>query len=213
MNAAIYARVSTDDQRCDAQLAELRAYVARMGWSAAAEYVETASGKAGAKRPALDRLLADARLRKFDAVLVWKLDRFGRSLQHMIENVSALDRAGVRFIAVTQNIDTDARSPMGNFMMHIFGAFAEFERSLIVERVHAGVGEYRRAFGAGEVGTTRHSRSGKDLPPGRPARIFRRDRAAALRKQGKSFRAIAAELGVPVSTVVDAVREKQDAAI
>jgi DNA invertase Pin-like site-specific DNA recombinase len=122
------------------------------------EYVETASGKAGGKRPVLDRLLQDARLKKFDVVLVWKLDRFGRSLQHLIENVQTLDSAGIRFIVPSQNIDTDTRSPMGKFLMHIFGAFAEFERDLIVERVRAGVAEAKR--------------QGKHC--GRPARVLRR---------------------------------------
>lgn len=86
------------------------------------------------------------------------------------------------------------------------GAFAELERDLIAERVSAGLLEYRRAHKAGEVGKRRHSRSGKDLPHGRPARVFRRDRAIAMRKAGKSWRAIATELGVPQSTIRDALR-------
>jgi DNA invertase Pin-like site-specific DNA recombinase len=184
MIAAIYARVSTEDQKCDLQLTELRGYVERSGWKAI-EYVETASGKAGGKRPVLDRLLQDARLKKFDFVLVWKLDRFGRSLQHLIENVQTLDSAGIRFIVPSQNIDTDTKSPMGKFLMHIFGAFAEFERDLIVERVRAGVAEAQR--------------QGKHC--GRPKRVFRRDEALRLRKQGHSWRQIGKMMEVPWSTV------------
>jgi putative DNA-invertase from lambdoid prophage Rac len=184
VTAAIYARVSTQDQNCGLQLTELRGYAERMGWPAV-EYVEKASGKAGGKRPQLDKLLDDARLRKFDIVLVWKMDRFGRSLQHLIANVQVLDSAGVRFIVPTQNIDTDKKSPMGKFLMHIFGAFAEFERDLIVERVKAGVAEAQR--------------NGKHC--GRPAKIFQRDQVAVLRKAGLSWRAVAKKLGRPLTTV------------
>jgi putative DNA-invertase from lambdoid prophage Rac len=190
MTAAIYARVSTEDQGCGLQTSELGAYAARMGWTSI-EYVEKASGKAGGKRPVLDRLLEDARLKKFDVVLVWKLDRFGRSLQHLIENVQTLDSAGVRFIAVTQNVDTDIRSPMGKFLMHIFGAFAEFERDLIIERVRAGVAEAKR--------------QGKHC--GRPKKVFRRDEAARLRAQGLSWRAIARTMKLPMTTVRSALQD------
>jgi len=94
-------------------------------------------------------------------------------------------------------------------MVHILGAFAELERDLIAERVSAGLAEYRRAHKAGEVGKSRHSRSGKDLPHGRPARVFRRDRAVAMRQVGKSWREIAAALGVPQSTIRDLFRSLQ----
>ncbi len=187
---AIYARVSTEDQSCDLQLTALRAYCAERGWESA-EYVEKASGKAGSKRPLLDRLLKDAASNKIDAVLVWKLDRFGRSLSHLIENIQKLDAAGVRFIATTQAIDTASDSPMGRFLLHLFGALAEFERALIVERVKAGVAEAQR--------------QGKHC--GRPARIFRRDEAVRMRAEGMSWRAIAKALEVPFSTLRGAVRK------
>lgn len=200
MIAAIYARVSTEDQNCGLQLTELGGYVERSGWTKL-EYVEKASGKAGSKRPMLDKLLEDARLKKFDVVLVWKMDRFGRSLQHLIENVRKLETHGIRFIALTQNIDTDTKSPMGKFLMHIFGAFAEFERDLIVERVGAGLKEYQKEFAAGRVGKDRHSKSGKDLPVGRPSKMFRRDLVVRLRSEGQSWRVIEKKLGVPQSTL------------
>ncbi len=200
MTAAIYARVSTEDQACEMQLSELGGFAARSGWDTA-QYIDKLSGKAGVKRPQLEKLLADARLRKFDVVLVWKLDRFSRSLQDLIAQVQVLDSAGVGLLVPSMSIDTRKESPMGRFILQLFGAFAEFERALIVERVQAGVSEYGRAYKAGKIGKERHSRSGKDLPQGRPRRLFRRDRAIALRAQGKSWRAVAAELNVPQSTI------------
>jgi DNA invertase Pin-like site-specific DNA recombinase len=184
MKAAIYARVSTQDQQCEMQLTELRSYVERMGWDGV-EYVEKASGKAGAKRPELTRLMNDAQQRRVDVVLVWKLDRFGRSVQEFVDRVLALDRAGVRFIAVTQGIDTDQGSPAGKLLMHILAAIAEFERDLIRERVKAGVAEAKR--------------KGKHC--GRPKKVFRRDEAVNLRRKGMSWRKIAEVLGVPQATV------------
>jgi DNA invertase Pin-like site-specific DNA recombinase len=189
MTAAIYARVSTEDQQCEMQLTELRSYVERMGWEAL-EYVEKASGKAGAPRPELERLLADARLKRFGAVVVWKLDRFGRSLQEFVERVMLLDQLGIRFIAPSQGIDTDRRSPAGKLLMHILAAIAEFERELIRERVRAGIAEAQRR--------------GKHC--GRPLKVFRRDEALRMRRRGMSWRAIARALGVPQSTVRLAVR-------
>ncbi len=200
MRAAIYARVSTEDQDCGLQSFELGEFAARSGWQAT-EYIDKLSGKAGVRRPQLEQLLADARMRRFDVVLVWKLDRFGRSLQHLIENVQVLDSAGVRFLCPSMGIDTDNHSPMGRFIIHLFGAFAEFERALIVERVRAGIAEHQRAVAAGRIGHDRHTHSGKDLPTGRPKRIFRRDKALAMRKAGKTWRAVAAVLGVPESTI------------
>jgi DNA invertase Pin-like site-specific DNA recombinase len=184
MTAAIYARVSTEDQDCSMQLSELRGYCERSGWPVV-EYIEKASGKAGSKRPQLQKLMADARMKRFDVVLVWKLDRFGRSLHHLIENVQALDNCGIRFIAPTQGIDTDNRSPVGKLLLHIMGAFAEFERSLIVERVRTGVKEAQK--------------QGKHC--GRPRKVFRRDMVLEMMARKMSGRAIAAELGISEATV------------
>lgn len=206
VNVAIYARVSTSDQDCAMQLSELRDYAARMGWQPPAEYVDTASGKAGAKRPAQMRLLADARLRKVDVLLIWKMDRFGRSLSELAQNIATLDQCGVRLLIPSQSIDTDNKSPMGKLIVGLFGLLAEFERAIIIERVAAGQAQFKKDFAAGRIGKDKHTRSGKDLPTGRPRRIFRRDHALALRKEGKSFRAIAKILGVPFSTIADAMK-------
>ncbi len=172
------------------QLRELRDYCQRRGWEIVGEFVDTGWSGAKASRPQLDRLMAEAHQRSFDAVLVWKLDRWGRSLINSLQSVQELASLGVRFIAVTQNIDTDESNPMSRFMLHIFGAFAEFEREMIRERTICGV----RAAKA----------KGKTL--GRPKRVFRRDEVLRLRESGQSWRAIAKHLGVPVSTIVDSSR-------
>lgn len=187
MTAAIYVRVSTADQNDDLQFQELRLYCQRMGWTVV-EYAEKASSVK--VRPVLNQLMADARLRKFDVVLVWKMDRFARSLQQLIENIRLLDSFGVRFVAVTQGIDTDKANPASRLMLHILGAVAEFERGIIVERVRAGVKEAQRR--------------GKHC--GRPVRIWRRDEAVKMQKAGLSLRAIAKKLGQPLSSIARALK-------
>lgn len=205
MNCAIYARVSTADQTCALQLTELRTYIQARGWEPAGEYVDTGWSGSKASRPQLDRLMQDARLRKVDCILVWKLDRWGRSVSHLVASLQELAGLGVRWIAVTQNLDTDVHNPVGTLLMHMLAAVAEFERSMIQERVKAGVKEYARAFGAGQIGKSRNSHSGKNLPAGRPKKIFRRDEAAKLRELGHSWRAIAKHLGISATTIRDAL--------
>jgi DNA invertase Pin-like site-specific DNA recombinase len=139
MRAAIYARVSTADQNCEMQLRELREYCSRRKWEVVEQFVDTGFSGAKASRPELNRLKRDARQRRFDVVLVWKLDRWGRSVSDSIAGIPELVSLGVRFIAVTQNIDTDESNPMARFLLHIMAAFAELEREMIRERVNAGV--------------------------------------------------------------------------
>ena len=201
MQVAIYARVSTADQNHELQIRELEDYAARHGWTIVERYQDTISG-AKSSRPELNRLMADARARKLDIVLCWKLDRFGRSLRDCLNNLHELDSYGVRFIATTQNLDTDHRNPASRFMLHVLGAAAEFERELIRERSAAGRLRYLQDYRAGKVGTTVYSRSGKNMPPHRPKKIFSRDTVARLRAQGLSIRAIAPKVGVGVGTVV-----------
>ena len=198
MRAAIYARVSMEDQHCEMQLTELGGYADRMGWEKVL-YIEKESSRK--RRPQLEQLLADAARRKFDVVLVWKLDRFGRRFEELLANMQHLDRSGIRFIALTQSIDTDQRNPLSKLIFHVLAAVAEFERDLIRERTLAGMAEYKRAWAAGSIGKQRHSKSGKDLPVGRPRRVFRRDEAVRLRTAGMSWRKIADALGVPQATV------------
>jgi putative DNA-invertase from lambdoid prophage Rac len=179
MKAAIYARVSAADQNCELQLRELREYIARRSWDPAAEYVDSGWSGAKASRPALDRLMQDAAQRRFDAVLVWKLDRFGRSVKNCVDGISQLSAHGVRFIAVNQSLDTDESNPTSRLLLHILASVAEFERELIRERTLAGV---RAAKARGRV-------------LGRPRRVFRRDEVVRLRDcERMSWRAIAALL-------------------
>jgi DNA invertase Pin-like site-specific DNA recombinase len=130
------------------------------------------SSGAKASRPALKQLMADARARKFDCLLVWKLDRFGRSLVDCLNNIRTLEENGVRFIAVTQGLDTDLQNPASRFLLHVLGEAAEFERALIRERTQAGRTRYRQDFESGKVGKTVSSRSGGNMPPHRPRRAF-----------------------------------------
>jgi DNA invertase Pin-like site-specific DNA recombinase len=185
MRAAIYTRVSTVEQDASLQIAELEQYVTARGWQAAGTYQDVMSGST-ASRPALNRLMTDASSRKVDVVLVWKLDRFGRSLKNCLDNIETLESHGVRFIAVTQGLDTDQQNPASRFLLHVLGAAAEFERSLIRERVSAGMKAARKA--------------GKSM--GRPRRIFNRDEVHELRAAGMSIAKISRKLGIGVGTVV-----------
>jgi putative DNA-invertase from lambdoid prophage Rac len=194
--AAIYARVSTADQNCHMQLTDLRQYCAARGWEVYGEYVDTISGTKSS-RPGRDKLMKDVRARRVDVVLVWKLDRWGRSLADTVITLQELAAAGVRFICTTQGLDTDNSNPMGRAMLGMLQVFAQFERDMINERVNAGVKRYQEEYTAGRA----RSKSGKNLPIGRPKRIFRVDEATRMRAEGQSWRKIAKELGVPQATV------------
>lgn len=185
MNVAIYARVSTVDQNCEMQLSELRAYCLSRGWGPAVEYVDTGWSGAKASRPELNRLMLDARTRKVDCILVWKLDRWGRSMSNCLQSIQELGGLGVRWIAVTQNLDTDQSNPMSRFMLAIMAAFGEFEREMIRERVMAG------------MKAARH----RGQRFGRPKLVFDRGRAETLHKAGHSLRAIAVKLQVGRATL------------
>ena len=136
MRAAIYARVSTFDQEPENQLAELRRYVAARGWTAA-EHVDRGISGAKDRRPALDQLVTDARRRRFDVLVCWRLDRLGRNLRHLITLLEELQALGIAFVSLGEGID--ATTPAGKLQMHILGAIAEFERARIAERVRAGL--------------------------------------------------------------------------
>jgi putative DNA-invertase from lambdoid prophage Rac len=192
MRCALYARVSTTDQHCDLQLRELREYIARRDWNNGGEYIDTGFSGAKASRPSLDRLMADAAKRKFDCVAVWKLDRFGRSVLNLSQQLATLTSFGVRFVATTQGLDTDQSNPTAALLLHILSAVAEFERSMIRERTLSGI---RAAQAAGKV-------------VGRPKRVFRRDEVVRLRElEGLSWRAIGKELGIPAMTALDSYRQ------
>ena len=189
---ALYARVSTTDQDCTAQLKELRDYCDRRGWTIAAEYVDTGFSGAASSRPALNELMRDAAQRRFDVVAVYKLDRFGRSVLNLNQHLASLTSYGIRFIATSQGIDTDQSNPTSRLMLHILASVAEFERELIRGRTVAGM-KAARARG-------QHV--------GRPRRIFRRDEVVRLRDEEKlTWKQISEQLGVPPMTAVKAYKE------
>jgi DNA invertase Pin-like site-specific DNA recombinase len=185
IRAALYARVSTEGQTHDLQLDALRLTAAQRGWLAV-EFVDVGSG-AGKKLPERDRLLADARSGKIDLVCVWKFDRFSRSLVDLVTSLDNFRVWGVQFVSLQDNIDTSTAS--GKLLYAINGAYAEYERSIIRERVQAGVEAARRR--------------GRVL--GRPRRAVDVQRALRLREEGRGWRSVARVVGVPVSTLRRAV--------
>jgi len=140
---ALYARVSTLDQNCDLQLADLRRYAGQR-FSRLCEYVDTGVSGAQRRRPQLDALIKDAHRRVFDVVLVWKFDRFARSLKHLIDSLEEFRSLGIDFVSFTEGIDTT--TPSGQLLFHVVGGVAQFERDLIAERVRAGMA-HARAMG------------------------------------------------------------------
>src|SRR6266513_4099772 len=140
MRAAIYARVSTFDQEPENQLQELRRYVQARDWTAV-EYVDKGVSGAKDRRPALDQLLADARRRRFDVLVCWRLDRLGRNLKHLITLLEELQALGVAFVSLGEG--SDCTTPAGKLQLHVLAALAEFERERIRERVVAGLARVR----------------------------------------------------------------------
>jgi DNA invertase Pin-like site-specific DNA recombinase len=134
--AGLYLRVSTVDQHPETQLNDLRQMAGQRGLEIIAEYTDRISGTK-AKRPGLDQMMTDARRGRFDVVLVWASDRIARSVKHFLEVLDELDRIGVQYVSFRENIDTGG--PLGRALVVIIGAIAELERSLIVERVRAGM--------------------------------------------------------------------------
>ncbi len=180
---ALYARVSTlNNQDPEMQLAELREYACRRGWQIVEEFTDQGVSGCKESRPALNRLMSDACRRRFDAILVWKIDRFGRSLKHLVNALAELAALGVAFVSLRDNLDLS--TPSGRLMFQIIGAMAEFERALIQERVRAGLRNARN--------------KGKKL--GRPRVTVDASKIASLRTQGCSWAEIVAEMGIGKGT-------------
>jgi DNA invertase Pin-like site-specific DNA recombinase len=138
MKAAIYARVSTNiGQSPEMQVRELRQFCKARGWQMAEAYLDEGISGAKDRRPALDRLMADAHKRKFDAVVVWKFDRFARSVSHLLRALENFQALGIAFVSLSESLDTS--TPAGKMVFTVLGAVAELERSLIGERVRAGL--------------------------------------------------------------------------
>ena len=186
LRVALYGRVSTLDKGQDVnlQLNELREYSTRRNWHVTGEYVDNGVSGAKESRPELNRLMADAKRRRFDAVLVWKLDRFGRSLKHLVMSLADLESLGIAFVSLRDGFDLS--TPSGRLMFQIIGAMGEFERNLIRERVKAGMA-HAKAKGR-KLG---RSRVYVDLKS-----------VAARRASGESLRAIARDLGVSPALLV-----------
>jgi DNA invertase Pin-like site-specific DNA recombinase len=187
---ALYARVSTlHGQNPEMQLAELREYASRRGWTITSEYTDLGVSGSKESRPELNRMMKDAHLRRFDAVICWKLDRLGRSLKHLLTVIEDLAAYGVSFIALRDNIDLS--TPAGRLMMHLLAAMAEFERELIKERVSAGI----------------HAARKRGVRIGRPKTYVNTDKVRALRDSGTPWRQIAKRLGVGTGTAVRALQK------
>jgi DNA invertase Pin-like site-specific DNA recombinase len=184
-HVALYARVSTlhGQQDPEMQLSELREYVSRRGLTIFQEYVDQGVSGSKESRPALNQLMLDARRCRFDAVLVWKIDRFGRSLKHLVNSLADLSAYGIAFISLRDNLDLS--TPSGRLMFQIIGAMAEFERALIQERVRAGLRNAKT--------------KGKRI--GRPRQKVDCSKVLQLRAEGLSWRAISERLKLGLGTV------------
>jgi DNA invertase Pin-like site-specific DNA recombinase len=184
MKTAIYARVSTANNGQDPtmQTRELREYAERRGWTVAGEYVDIGHHGHIEKRPELDRLMADAHRRRFDCVVVWKFDRFARSVSHLLRALETFKAQGIEFVSFSEQMDTS--TPAGKMVFTVLGAVAELERSLIVERVKAGLRNARA--------------KGKRI--GRPRVAVDVQKITALRAGGASWRTISKQLGLSRGT-------------
>ncbi|MGD0886158.1 MAG: recombinase family protein [Thermodesulfovibrionales bacterium] len=194
VRAALYARCSTHDkgQDLNLQLVPLREYCQRRGFVISGEYLDNGVSGTKDRRPQLDRFMEAARKRQIDLILVWKLDRFGRSLRQLVVALEELSSLGIGFISYQDNLDLT--TPQGRLMFHIIGAMAEFERELIRERVKAGLENARR----------KGKRLGrKPIPP------IDKDKIIALLKKDSSLsvRKIARKVGMSSGFVGRTLKE------
>jgi DNA invertase Pin-like site-specific DNA recombinase len=183
MKVAIYTRISTADQNADLQQSELNEYAAFRKWEIAGVYSDVVSGSKD-KRPALDRLMVDAKRGKFDVVAVWRFDRFARSTRFLLESLELFNSLGIDFVSLRESIDTSTAT--GKLVFTILGAVAELERQNIRERVIAGQKAAKR----------------RGVRFGRPEVRIDNAEVAQLRKQGKSWREIALALGTSEDTLL-----------
>lgn len=179
---AIYARVSSGSQSTEMQLRDLRRFAEQRGFRLAQEYVDEGISGTKDSRPALNNLMSAIRKRQYDAVLVWRFDRWARSTRHLIDTLLEFKSLNVEFISYQENLDTG--SPLGQAMFTIIAALGQLERDILIQRVRSGI-ENARA-------------RGKRL--GRP-RVQNNERVIQMRLNGRSIRQISNELGIPKSTV------------
>jgi DNA invertase Pin-like site-specific DNA recombinase len=197
MRTALYARVSTSDKGQDpeVQLRELREYCERRGFTIAGEYVDIGVSGSKDSRPQLNRLMIDAAKRKFDAVIVWRFDRFARSVSHLLRALDTFRSVGIEFVSYSEAIDTS--SAVGKMTFTVLGAVAELERSLIIERVRAGVRNARA--------------KGKRL--GRPRVAVDRGRIAQLRASGASWSEVCGVTGLSAGTARRSLAKNLDESV
>jgi DNA invertase Pin-like site-specific DNA recombinase len=189
MKAALYTRVSTNDQSVEMQSSDLKRYCDQRGLEVYKEYSDKGISGTKDKRPGLDELMADARKRKFDAVLCWRFDRFARSTRHLIISLEEFRNLDIDFISYQENIDTS--SPLGKAMFTIVSAIAELERNILLERVRAGL--------------KRAKENGRIL--GRPKRLdLDVKELQKMRKKGLSFRQIAKRVKACPATVYKSLK-------
>lgn len=179
---AIYARCSTDLQNPDMQISELIEYASRRGFEVVGVFTDIASGSQD-NRPELSKVLTLAKQRKIDVLLVWKVDRLGRSLRHLVNTISELDAVGVSFVSLKDNLDFS--TPAGRLMFNVIAAMRQFERDLIRERVKSGMANAKR----------------KGIKLGRKAVAVNSAEIQRLRSEGLSFEAISKQTGLSVGTV------------
>jgi DNA invertase Pin-like site-specific DNA recombinase len=192
VRTALYARISTSNhgQDSEVQLRELREHFQRRGWEIIAEYVDNGISGSKDSRPELNRLMAHAHKRRFDAVAVWKFDRFARSTSHLLRALETFQSLGIEFISLTESIDTT--TPVGKMVFTILGAVAQMERELTRERIRAGL----------------RNAKAKGRRLGRPKASVNVAQIGSLRQQGLSYKAIAQTLGISVGTVHAAAFKK-----
>lgn len=192
---AIYGRVSTINHGQDVsmQTRELEQFAQARGWRLVDSYLDVGISGAKDNRPELDRLMVDAHKRRFDVVCCWRFDRFARSVSHLLRALETFKALGIDFVSFSEQMDTS--TPAGKMVFTVLGAVAELERSLIVERVKAGLRNARA--------------KGKRL--GRPRTVVDAVAIGKLRSQGASWRAVAKRLGVGVGIVYRTAQERHDA--
>lgn len=185
MNTAVYIRVSTTDQRIDSQEKEVKRYCQQRRWNKASVYIDRICGFKSS-RPELDRLVSDLRAGKIERLVVYKLDRLGRSLTHLSLLLDEMNRLRIPLVCTSQGIDTSDDNPCGKFQLDVLKAVAEFERNLIRERVNSGLAAAKA----------------RGVKLGRPATLKQHvAKVKKLKKQGLGVRAIARELGLAPSSV------------
>jgi DNA invertase Pin-like site-specific DNA recombinase len=181
----LYSRVSTNNgQDPEVQSSEIREYCERRGWKLADEYVDVGISGATERRPELDRLISDAHRRRFDVVIVWRFDRFARSVSHLLRALETFKALGIEFVSLSEQVDTT--TPTGKMIFTVLGAVAELERSLIAGRVRAGLRNARA--------------KGKRL--GRPTKKIDAAQIFALRADGVPWRRVGEMLGVSAATAL-----------